>query len=153
MGRSCRTPPPEPRSDGCENSGGKERDTSTPSSTPEYYKTPSRLQMDAGQGADHEQAGVRRLDSGATRKRSPGTTGEMDGSRPVRNGKSVRPRNRRPHERRPFALPSLSPEIPQPTLRQLQTLGGVGAVMRRIAAGGLGIEGQMGGWMQGSFSG
>ena len=59
----------------------------------------------------------------------------------------------RPWGRVPFVLPSLPEELPQPTLRQMQIVGGVRAVLRRIGQGGLGTDGRMGTWTPGFLCG
>ena len=53
----------------------------------------------------------------------------------------------------PFVLPGLSADHPQPTPRQMQTLGGVRAVLSRVARGGLGVEEHMRVWTPGFLCG
>ena len=59
----------------------------------------------------------------------------------------------RPWSRTPFMLPGLPADHPQPTGRQLQTLGGVRAVLSRVARGGLDAERCMGLWTPGFLFG
>jgi len=59
----------------------------------------------------------------------------------------------RPWGRVPLVLTGLPADYPQPTGRQLQTLGGVRAVLSRVARGGLGIDDRLGVWTPGFLCG